>query len=135
MFWLRKYSLLLLQKPVELLSFNVHFSLTSISLKKMPPPPKLSEEERTSLLQPLLKNGWKKDSSKDAISKEYLFKNFNQAFGFMSRTALMAEKMDHHPEWFNVYNKVQVTLWSHDVQGVSSRDIKLATFMDQVSNS
>lgn len=53
----------------------------------------------------------------------------------MSRTALMAEKMDHHPEWFNVYNKVQVTLSSHDVNGLSSRDVKLATFMETVSKT
>lgn len=55
-----------------------------------------------------------------------------QAFGFMSRVALLAEKMDHHPEWFNVYNKVQVTLSSHDVNGLSNRDIKLASFMDTI---
>jgi pterin-4a-carbinolamine dehydratase len=58
-----------------------------------------------------------------------------QAFGFMTRVALMAEKMDHHPEWFNVYNKVQVTLSSHDVNGLSARDVKLASFMDTVAKS
>lgn len=58
---------------------------------------------------------------------------FKQAFGFMSKVALQAEKMDHHPEWFNVYNKVQITLSSHDVNGLSKRDVKLATFIDLVS--
>ncbi|KAF2900158.1 hypothetical protein ILUMI_06025 [Ignelater luminosus] len=95
---------------------------------------KLTTEERAQVLDPLLKNGWSMVDNRDAIYKEYLFKNFNQAFGFMSRVALMAEKMDHHPEWFNVYNKVQVTLASHDVSGLSSRDVKLATFMDQASS-
>lgn len=57
-----------------------------------------------------------------------------QAFGFMTRVALLADKMDHHPEWFNVYNKVKVTLWSHDVQGLSGRDTKMAAFMDNVAS-
>ncbi|XP_073949976.1 pterin-4-alpha-carbinolamine dehydratase-like [Choristoneura fumiferana] len=73
---------------------------------------KLSQDERDNLLQPLLQAGWKIQSKRDAIEKEFMFKNFNEAFGFMSRVALLAEKMDHHPEWFNVYNKVQVTLSS-----------------------
>ncbi|KDR22975.1 pterin-4-alpha-carbinolamine dehydratase [Zootermopsis nevadensis] len=96
---------------------------------------KLSPEERTAKLEPLLSNNWSMMDARDAIYKEYLFTNFNQAFGFMTRVALMAEKMDHHPEWLNVYNKVQVTLSSHDVNGISVRDVKLASFMDMVAKS
>ena len=72
---------------------------------------------------------------RDAIHKEYKFKNFNEAFGFMTRVALQAEKMDHHPEWFNVYNTVKVTLSTHECQGLSERDVKLATFMDKAVGS
>ena len=72
---------------------------------------------------------------KDAIYKEYVFKDFSQAWGFMSRVALMAEKMDHHPEWFNVYNRVDVTLTTHDCKGVSEKDIELAKYMDEVSGA
>ncbi|XP_049811552.1 probable pterin-4-alpha-carbinolamine dehydratase isoform X1 [Schistocerca nitens] len=93
---------------------------------------KLTEEERTQVLQPLLEKGWKVTENRDAIAKDFIFNNFNEAFGFMTRVALLAEKMDHHPEWFNVYNKVQVTLASHDVNGVSHRDIKMADFMEKV---
>ncbi|XP_054263929.1 probable pterin-4-alpha-carbinolamine dehydratase isoform X2 [Macrosteles quadrilineatus] len=96
--------------------------------------PKLTSAERETQLKPLLSNKWILDSEKDAISKEFLFKDFNQAFGFMTRVALLADKMDHHPEWFNVYNKVKVTLWSHDVQGLSGRDTKMAAFMDNVAS-
>ena len=67
---------------------------------------------------------------RDAISKRFVFTDFNQAWGFMNRVALVAEKMDHHPEWFNVYNKVDVTLSTHDCGGLSDKDIKLALFMD-----
>nr|CAD7195170.1 unnamed protein product [Timema douglasi] len=94
---------------------------------------KLTVEDRQKTLAPLFSNGWSLVENRDAIYKEFLFKNFNEAFGFMSRVALQAEKMDHHPEWFNVYNKVQVTLSSHDVNGLSGRDIKLATFADDVA--
>ncbi|TWW78093.1 Pterin-4-alpha-carbinolamine dehydratase [Takifugu flavidus] len=109
----------------------------------------LTEEERAHLL-PLLHNAqWVEVVGRDAIYKEFIFKDFNQAFGFMSRVALQAEKMDHHPEWFNVYNKVntyikdyvtltfvlqvQITLSTHDCGGLSQRDITMATFMDQAS--
>jgi len=70
---------------------------------------------------------------RDAIQRQFTFPDFNTAFGFMSRCALKAEKMDHHPEWFNVYNRVDVTLATHDCGGVSDRDIELARFMDRVS--
>uniref|UniRef100_A0A8C1ZLX0 Pterin-4-alpha-carbinolamine dehydratase n=2 Tax=Cyprinus carpio TaxID=7962 RepID=A0A8C1ZLX0_CYPCA len=93
----------------------------------------LTMEEREHLL-PMMRNAqWVEVVGRDAIYKEFLFKDFNQAFGFMSRVALQAEKMDHHPEWFNVYNKVQITLSTHECGGLSQRDITLATFIDQAS--
>ena len=67
---------------------------------------------------------------RDAIQRTYKFADFNAAFGFMARVALLAEKLDHHPEWFNVYNRVEVTLATHDADGVTELDVKLATFMD-----
>lgn len=91
----------------------------------------MTPAERESELRPLQSSGWTEVEGRDAISKEYVFKNFNQAFGFMTRVALMAEKMDHHPEWFNVYNKVQVTLSTHDCRGLSQNDIKMAKFMEK----
>ncbi|XP_018341048.1 PREDICTED: pterin-4-alpha-carbinolamine dehydratase [Trachymyrmex septentrionalis] len=94
---------------------------------------KLSLEEREQNLSSLLSTGWTVQANRDAIYKEFVFKNFNEAFGFMTRVALQAEKMDHHPEWFNVYNKVNITLSSHDVNGLSQRDVKLATFIDKVA--
>lgn len=91
---------------------------------------KLTEAERTTLLLPLLDAGWSMVAGRDAIYKEYRFTDFVQAFSFMAGVALMAEKIDHHPEWFNVYNKVQVTMSTHDCSGLSVKDIKIATFMD-----
>ncbi|KAH3700053.1 hypothetical protein DPMN_075019 [Dreissena polymorpha] len=96
---------------------------------------KLTEEERMSSLSPLTSNGWTMVNGRDAIYKEFLFKNFNEAWGFMSQVALQAEKMDHHPEWFNVYNKVQITLSTHDCGGLSQRDVKLATFIENVAKT
>jgi 4a-hydroxytetrahydrobiopterin dehydratase len=80
-------------------------------------------------------SGWSAVAGRDAIQKTFRFKDFNAAFGFMSRVALAAEKADHHPEWFNVYNRVEVTLATHDVDGVSERDVALARFMDAAADS
>ncbi|KPI92247.1 PREDICTED: probable pterin-4-alpha-carbinolamine dehydratase [Papilio xuthus] len=113
-------------------TITVRAGFTSAPKRKMAD--KLNSEERNGLLQPLIQSGWKVQSNRDAIEKEFKFKDFNEAFGFMSRVALLAEKMDHHPEWFNVYNKVQVTLSSHDVNGLSKRDIRMATFMEKLIN-
>jgi len=74
--------------------------------------------------------GWSAVEGRDAIQKTFRFADFNAAFGFMTRVALAAEKADHHPEWFNVYNRVEVLLATHDVDGVSERDVALARMMD-----
>ena len=104
--------------------------------KKMSGAGKLSQDQRDTVLKQLLDNGWKLDASgRDAISKNFTFPDFNHAFGFMTRVALKADKMNHHPEWFNVYNRVDVTLSSHDVNGLSERDIRLATFIDSAAGS
>uniref|UniRef100_A0A4X2KDB6 4a-hydroxytetrahydrobiopterin dehydratase n=1 Tax=Vombatus ursinus TaxID=29139 RepID=A0A4X2KDB6_VOMUR len=95
----------------------------------------LTAEERNQVIHDLKASGWSELNERDAIYKEFCFKNFNQAFGFMSRVALQAEKMNHHPEWFNVYNKVQITLISHDCGGLTKRDIKLAQFIDKAAAS
>lgn len=78
-------------------------------------------------------SGWTAVEDRDAIAKTFQFKDFNAAFGFMSRAALKAEKMDHHPEWFNVYNRVEVTLSTHDAGGVTELDVTLARFLDQIA--
>ena len=75
--------------------------------------------------------GWSLVSGRDALQKSFKFKDFNQAFGFMARVALVAEKMDHHPEWTNVWNRVEVTLSTHDAGGLTELDLKLAEAMDR----
>ena len=75
-------------------------------------------------------DGWNAAPDKDAITKTFRFADFNEAFGFMTRVALMADKLDHHPEWFNVYNRVEVLLTTHDADGVTELDVRLAKFMD-----
>jgi len=89
---------------------------------------KLSGDARARALAGL--EGWTEVEGRDAIRKRYTFADFNAAFGFMARAALVAEKLDHHPEWFNVYKTVDVTLSTHDAGGVTERDIALATAMD-----
>ncbi|MCO4843882.1 MAG: 4a-hydroxytetrahydrobiopterin dehydratase [Yoonia sp.] len=88
---------------------------------------------RETQLGPILLNGWEMVEGRDAIHKVYTFRNFIEAFGFMTKAALWAEKWDHHPEWFNVYKTVEVTLTSHDVNGLSIRDVKLASKMDKLA--
>lgn len=77
--------------------------------------------------------GWVEVPGRDAIRKEFRFKDFNAAFGFMTRVALMAERVDHHPEWTNVWNRVEITLSTHDAGGVTERDVALARFIDTVA--
>jgi 4a-hydroxytetrahydrobiopterin dehydratase len=78
--------------------------------------------------------GWgAAEGGRDAITRSYRFADFNAAFGFMSRVALKAEKLNHHPEWFNVYNRVEVTLTTHDAGGVTDLDVRLAKFMDKAA--
>jgi 4a-hydroxytetrahydrobiopterin dehydratase len=92
------------------------------------PAPKIGTDAALARLE-----GWRAAEGRDAITKEFRFKDFNAAFGFMARVALYAEKQDHHPEWFNVYNRVDVTLSTHDSGGVTDKDVELAHFMDQAS--
>ncbi len=94
---------------------------------------KLDDAARKSALSTL--KGWSDVSGRDAITKKFTFKNFNEAFGFMTRVALIAEKMDHHPEWSNVYKTVDVTLSTHDAGGLTELDVKLAEAMDKIAGS
>lgn len=96
---------------------------------------KLSDTSRDTLLPPLTENGWTLSDDGTTLSKNFKFSDFPEAFAFMARAALYAEKWDHHPEWSNVYNKVTVNLTTHDVGGLSSLDVKLARKMDQLVQS
>jgi 4a-hydroxytetrahydrobiopterin dehydratase len=92
---------------------------------------RLSAEARTSALKGL--SGWSDVPGREAIARTFVFKDFNEAFGFMSRAALVAEKRDHHPEWRNVYKTVEVELSTHDAGGVTSLDIELARAMNAIA--
>ena len=91
----------------------------------------LTGSERSSAMLGLL--GWDECADRDAITKTFIFRDFAEAFGFMAQIALVAERMNHHPEWFNVYNRVAVTLSTHDANGLTDRDIGLAHAMDEAS--
>jgi 4a-hydroxytetrahydrobiopterin dehydratase len=92
---------------------------------------RLSREARRAALEKL--HGWSDVTGREAIARTFIFKDFNEAFGFMTRAALMAEKSDHHPEWRNVYKTVEVVLSTHDAGGVTERDIALAEAMNRIA--
>jgi 4a-hydroxytetrahydrobiopterin dehydratase len=92
---------------------------------------KLTGDGRKSAFAKLY--GWSEAKDRDAISKKFVFADFNAAFGFMTRAALVAEKLDHHPEWFNVYKTVEVTLSTYDAGGVTELDVKLAEAMNKLA--
>ena len=91
---------------------------------------KLTNKERDKALAGL--NGWIYDEAADAISHDFKFKDFSEAFAFMTRVALLAQSADHHPEWSNVYNKVSITLTTHDAGGVTAKDADLAARIDKL---
>ena len=93
---------------------------------------KLEGGARTEALSSL--NGWRETDGRDAISKKFEFRDFSEAFGWMTRAALAAEKMNHHPEWFNVWSRVEVTLSTHDAGGLTELDVKLAKKMDALAD-
>ena len=94
---------------------------------------KLTGSARKSALARL--DGWSDVKDRDAISRTFTFSDFNEAFGFMTRAALIAEKLDHHPEWFNVYDRVEVTLATHDAGGVTERDVAIAEAMNRLAGA
>ena len=94
---------------------------------------KLDKAQRAAALRSL--NGWTEDAKRDAIVKTFVFANFVEAFGFMAKVALIAERMDHHPEWSNVYKTVNVLLTTHDAGGLSMKDIELARAIDTVARA
>ena len=96
-------------------------------------PETLSEAERDQHLPALAATGWRAATGRDAIRKIWKFRSFGEAWGFMSRSALAAEKLNHHPEWFNAYNVVDVTLTTHECHGLSMLDLDLARRMDAMA--
>mmetsp|Transcript_46137 Transcript_46137/g.68742 ORF Transcript_46137/g.68742 Transcript_46137/m.68742 type:complete len:135 (-) Transcript_46137:963-1367(-) len=122
-----------LARPTTQRARALAFQPLTRSLSTLP----LNSEERTAALQTLSQKtpfSWKEVDGRNAITKTYEFADFEQAWSFMSKTAVLAETMNHHPEWFNVYNRVEVTLTTHDCGGVSQKDIDMATSMEDYAN-
>lgn len=94
---------------------------------------KLTSEERARQMTEL--QGWLPVAGRDAIHRQFKFADFNEAFGFMTRVAIKAQEMNHHPEWFNVYQTVDITLSTHEARGVTERDLVLARFIDEVART
>jgi len=92
---------------------------------------KLSSEQRAAQIAQL--DGWQSVEGRDAIKRQLRFADFKEAFGFMTRVAIKAQEMDHHPEWFNVYSNVEITLSTHEANGITERDIRLARFIDEIA--
>lgn len=92
---------------------------------------RLTDDERKAALAEL--SEWSHDPKRDALTRTFKFSDFVAAFGFMTRVAMLAEKADHHPEWFNVYNRVEILLTTHDAQGLSQRDVELARRIDAIA--
>jgi len=133
--WLRKCNLPLKAHRIQHLSKAVENKTEKLSLSTQAQP--LSQIQRENSLKRLSYSNtipWKVNSDETKITKTFEFTDFNQAWGFMSRCALLAEKLDHHPEWFNVYNRVEVTLTTHDCGGLSDKDINFAEAMDQYAS-
>eukprot|EP01031_Cornospumella_fuschlensis_P029007 gene29007-35012_t len=107
------------------LLFSARRSLALSSTPKL-----LNQAERDIFLPAIAQNGWKVQAKRDAIEKKYEFRDFKDAFAFMTQVAEHAERLQHHPEWFNVYNRVEVVLSTHDCGGLSSLDIDMANAMD-----
>ena len=94
---------------------------------------KITSSEREKCLEQFLTTGWSYIDHRDAITKKYTFSNFVEAFGWMTKAAIISEKLNHHPEWFNVYKTVEVTLTTHDVGGLSDLDLELASKLDSLN--
>jgi 4a-hydroxytetrahydrobiopterin dehydratase len=121
------------QSPRMTSRFYSSSRIRNTALTAVRKPTLLSGSVREDALRSL--TGWNVVAGRDAIQKSFLFPDFVEAFGFMTKVAITSEKMDHHPEWFNVYNKVDVTLSTHDCSGLSQLDIDLARKMDQLYSS
>lgn len=94
---------------------------------------RLTGEARAEAIAPLIEAGWTEDADRDAISKRFVFSNFVEAFGWMTKVAIHAEKLNHHPEWSNVYKTVDVTLTTHDAGGLTELDVTLAKRMEKAA--